>query len=282
MTSIRISRRIAITVACTATLLAAPTGAMALTTHSATTSTVNSKGFLVATAVCGANERVVSGGYNTTDTSQAGAAVVSHAVNGDSWRVRFFTFTTPESLTTYAYCAPTDQFSISGHENEVTAQPQPTNNVATASCSSSETLVSGGYALLTTQSNVEESPTYRDHAAGGTDWTVMSVFKGIPGQLAAFAYCSPGVTVKVRSASTSIGPDVTAPTSGSATASCQAGETLLAGGYTTKPTPDWSNLNGPDFFYSGSYRSGQRSWTASATNYSDPAGTLKVLAYCMP
>ena len=82
MASMGISRRVAVAVVCGVAALTAPTGAMALTTHSATTSTVNANGFLTATASCGANQRVVSGGYKTSLTDPSGAAVISHAVKG--------------------------------------------------------------------------------------------------------------------------------------------------------------------------------------------------------
>ena len=278
MASIRMSRRVAVAVACVVAVLTVPSAAMALTTHSATTSTVNTNGFLVAKARCGANERVVSGGYKTSITDRSGAAVASRAVHSNAWKVRYYTFGTPETLTVYAYCAHKGQFSISTHSKTVTAKPTQANTVATARCASGQKVLSGGYSLLAPQPNEENSPVYRDYAASARKWRVMSAFLGVPGQLEAFAYCSPGVTVKVRSGSTVLA----AHTSGSATARCHRGETLLAGGYTTTPTPDWHNATGPDFFYSGSHRAGGRSWTASATNYSNVAGTLTVFAYCRP
>ena len=56
-----------VVVACVGATLAAPTGAMALSTHSATATTPSGDGVLVATAKCGANERVVSGGFRSPD-----------------------------------------------------------------------------------------------------------------------------------------------------------------------------------------------------------------------
>jgi hypothetical protein len=255
-------------------VLAAPAGAMALTTHSATTTTTNSAGQLVATATCGAGEHVVSGGFQGSDAS---AAVSSRAVNGDSWTVRLFPFGTP-TLTTYAYCARNGQLSVFGHENRVPALTGERNTTATASCASRQTLVSGGYAFLPGL-HESNSPTYRDFAASARTWSVMSVFNQTPARLAAFAYCARGVVVKVRSNSSL---SVLTGAHGSATASCHAGETLLSGGYTTTPTPDWHNHTGPDFFYGDSYRSGARSWTASAHNFSHVAGKITAFAYCMP
>jgi hypothetical protein len=279
MTRIGSSRRAAVTVVCMGTVLAAPSGAMALTTHSATTSTLNTAGQLVATAKCGANARVVSGGYKTSDTSDPGGAVVSRAVK-PGWTVRFYPFGA-DTLTTYAYCAPTGQFSLSKHENNVAAKPRVkghANTTVTARCAAGETLVSGGYAFLPSSSQ-SNSPTYRDYSPSGGKWTVMSDFNTTPAMLAAFAYCGRGVVVKVRSSSSaSIPPGG----DGSARASCHREETLLAGGYTTTPTPDVFNSTGPDLFYSGSHRSGAHSWTASAHNFSSVAGKIQTFAYCMP
>jgi hypothetical protein len=99
----------------------------------------------------------------------------------------------------------------------------------------------------------------------------------------ALTYCARGVTVKVRSSSTSIvAQGSVEPGTGSATASCHKGETLLAGGYTTTPTPDYFDMTGPDLFYNASHRTAVRSWTASASNYSAAAGKLTAFAYCEP
>jgi hypothetical protein len=105
---------------------------------------------------------------------------------------------------------------------------------------------------------------------------VTSAFES-PGSLEAFAYCERGVVIKVRSSTSAPIPD---GGDSSATARCHKGETLLSGGYTTKPKPDWFNTFGPDFFYNASYRSGKHSWIASAHNYSNVAGTITAFAYC--
>jgi hypothetical protein len=183
-------RTAVVAIACLGALVAAPINAMALTTHSATDTTTNSAGQLVATAKCGAGEHVVSGGFKSSDAS---AAVVSHAVHGDSWTVRLFPGAT-STLTAYAYCARAGR--ILKHTDEVTAAAAPTNTVATALCASGQTLVSGGYAFLGTASSLSNSPTYRDFAATARKWRVMAAFDTIPAKLEAFAYCEQGVTVK--------------------------------------------------------------------------------------
>jgi hypothetical protein len=263
------------TAVCMGAVLAAPSGASALSTHFATTTTLNSNGQLVATATCGAGEHVVSGGFKSPLES---AAVVSRAVKGNSWSVHLVPGNT-DKLTTYAYCASTVE--ISAHESKMSAVAAPANTTATAMCGSGETLVSGGYAFLSTPSSQGNSPTFRDYAAITHQWTVMAAFTHIPAELAAFAYCSPGVVVKVRSASAAIAGSSTFAKA-SATASCHSGETLLAGGYTTRPTPDYNDQVGPDTFFNASYRSGTRSWTASAVNYSVASGKITAFAYCEP
>lgn len=273
MRRMTIWRGIAVIVACIGTVLAVPTGATALTTHSATSSTPNSNGQLVATAKCGAGEHVVSGGF--TDSGTGATAVVSRAIHGDSWTVHTDGF----ALTTYAYCARKGP-ALSTHEAQVTGVSPPPNTTATVSCASGQTLVSGGYGFLnSTPSDQNGSTAYADYAASAREWKVTSAFAHVPVTLAAFAYCQRGVDVRVRSSSSA---PIHEDGDGSATASCHKGETLLAGGYTTTPTPDWDNTSGPDLFYNASYRSGSRSWTARAHNYSNHSGKITAFAYCKP
>jgi hypothetical protein len=273
LTKTTILRATTVIVACVAALLAAQTSAMALTVHSATDTTTNSAGQLVATAKCAANEHVVSGGFKSSDES---AAVVSHALHGDSWTVHLYPGNT-DTLTVYAYCA--HQGQIYRHTQETKAGKAPINTTATAHCASGQTLVSGGYAFLSTPSSQGNSPTYRDFASTARKWLVMATFETIPAKLEAFAYCEQGVVVKVRSNTSDPIPD---DNSGSATARCHKGETLLSGGYRTTPTPDWNNNAGPDLFYDASFRSGTRAWTARAHNYSGVAGKITAFAYCEP
>jgi hypothetical protein len=200
----RARRRVAVTVACVGTVLGAPTGAMGLTTHSATTSTKNSAGQLVATAKCGASEHVASGGFNASEQRDSDGAVVSRAVHGDSWTVRLYPTGSPGvTLTTFAYCARTG--GVSTHEHQVMARAGNANTTATARCASGQTLVSGGYAFMPSSGQFE-SATYRDFAASTGAWRVMSAFIATPAKLAAIAYCQRGVIVKVRSVSSGLIP----------------------------------------------------------------------------
>ncbi len=262
-----------VALAAPAAAMAAPAGTGGLTTHSATSSTLNSNSQLVATAKCGAGEHVVSGGFKNENIGAT--AVVSRAVDGNGWTVHLGDGA--GKLTTYAYCARKGS-ALSTHKAEVKGVDPPPNTTAAAKCASGQTLVSGGYAFQTASPSAQNGSTaYMDYAASAREWKVTSAFEDIPVKLVAFAYCQPGVTVEVRSrSSTSIPHDG----DGSATASCHKGETLLAGGYTTTPKPDWDNAAGPDLFYDTSYRSGRRSWTARAHNYSNVSGKILVFAYC--
>lgn len=271
-----VCRRAMVVAACTGGVgLAAPAGAPALTTHSATDHTLDTHGALKATAKCGAGEHVVSGGYKTSDASRSGSAVVSRAVNSNRWTVQFFPLSmTSERLTTYAYCA-SGGGAIATHQNTVPTATTPTNTDVTAACGSNQAVVSGGYALMPSRSGYN-SPIYSAYALSATQWRVTGAFPA-PSTLTAFAYCQRGVVVKVRSrtrTNLSLG-------TGSATAKCHKGETLLSGGYKTTPQPDYNNNAGPDSFYSASYRSGTRSWTASAANYSFASGQITAFAYCI-
>jgi hypothetical protein len=271
MRRISLRRGVAFTTVCMGAVLAAPASAMALSTHSATTSKVNSAGQLVAVANCGAGEHVVSGGYKSSNKSGLGAAAESFGLlKSNSWVV-VFDPTGAQTLTTYAYCAR--RANITGYGTATTAVAAPPNTTETEHCAPGQTLVSGGYQL--SPDNEFNSPTYSDYVhAGG--WTVTSAL-AIPGGLGVLANCMPARVIKVRSASSA---SITHKGSGSATASCHKGETLLSGGYTTTPTPDYANTAGPDLFYSASYRSGVRSWTASAHNFSHMAGKITAFAYC--
>ena len=249
---------------------------MALRTHSASTNTRNPSGALVATAKCGTGEHVISGGYKTTDAVDVGSAVVSRAVHGTGWTVQYFPNNT-DTLTTYAYCASKGA-AVSKHEATVATEIDFANTTVTAACASGQTLVSGGYAL---SPSTPFSPTFTD-AASAHRWKVTLVDRGAeggtPATLAAFAYCMRGVKVKVRSSTGSTPANRT----GSATATCHRKEALLAGGYNTTPKPDYLESTGPNSFYSASYRSAKRSWTAIAHNNSTVPGKITAYAYCMP
>jgi hypothetical protein len=118
---------------------------------------------------------------------------------------------------------------------------------------------------------------FKSRRTGKRTWGISAFVDEPPAKVKAFAYCTRHLDVKVRSNQSD-----PIPTEGAsdATASCHRRETLLSGGYTTTPKSDFSNDTGPDFFYFRSLRSGSRSWTATAHNYSDIAGQITTFAYC--
>lgn len=274
----------AATAMCLTGLLAMATAAMALPTRqvkappaltSHSSSTTSKSGQLAATARCGAREHVVSGGFKATTTVPPGALVASHAVGRTGWTVSMYPYF-PERLTAYAYCARNGQLGVSKRRAMATAAQAPTTTTATASCPSDEVILSGGFAFQHASLSEFNSSTYQDYSPDIRHWTVTSAFATVPARLATFAYCGRGLRVVARSST------VPSPshTKASATASCLTGETLLSGGFTTDPTPDWNNTTGPDTYFAASYRSAVRSWTVADDNYSDAPGTLTAFAYC--
>jgi hypothetical protein len=271
-----ISCRPAAVLAVVGSALAAATSAAALptlTTHSKSTSAHS--GRLTATAKCSAGEHVVSGGYAATKTVPPGALVASHAVAGKGWTVVMYPYFA-ERLTVYAYCARNGKLSASQRKATAKAAQAPALTTATASCHTGQASFSGGFAFQHATLSESNSSTYDNYSADERSWSVTSAFATTPAQLATFAYCGRGLTVTARTA-TSPSP---AHTMASATASCDKGETLLSGGFSTDPTPDWNNTTGPDTYSAASYRSAVRSWTVTADNYSDVAGTITTFAYC--
>lgn len=251
-----------------------------LSTHSATSHVPDSAGQLVATAYCSPGEHVVSGGFKS---SSGAYAVASHALrSANGWIVRLYS---PTKLTTYAYCAR--YVRLSTHKGVFAAAPPPADTNAGAHCPR-RTIVSGGYALLGPQSQQSNSPTVQDSRSHppftpkkrrNWYWTVTTAVQHTPAKLAAFAYCLPRVAIDVRSSSS---PLISDGGDGSASASCRNGETLLAGGYTTAPAPNFVTHVGPELFYGASYRSGRRSWTASAHNGGSQAAKIRTFVYCQP
>ena len=161
------------------------------------------------------------------------------------------------------------------HEARAKAQALYRNTSVAAHCGSGEKLVAGGY-QFTNLSHQQDAALFSDYAAGGA-WKLVAVSYTVPAKVKAFAYCERGVVIKVSSArSGSIGYDSV----GSVTASCRPDETLLGGGYTQKPTPDFYGNDGPAFFIGASHRSGKRSWIVTGENFSSVSGKLIAYAYC--
>jgi hypothetical protein len=256
-------------------LLAVPGSASALKTRSVTTTTIED-GLLTAQANCKQGERVVSGGFSSQEEAWA---TESRAIKKRGWTVSLFPGVPPPqaSLTVDAYCAKKGRFSKRKRTED--APPTPDDPVlSTAKCDPGKRAISGGYTLESTTDG-DNSPVFISRRARKRAWTVSAFIDDPPGTLTTFAYCRQSGKVKVRSKQSEPIQD---SEQGSATAKCHRGETLLSGGYTTTPESDFNNTTGPDFFYYVSSRSGPRSWTAAAHNYSAVAGQITTYAYCKP
>ena len=246
--------------------------ASGLVARSATDATPNGDGMLVATAKCPGRKHVVSGGFKAEDNA---VPVVSRAVGDRKWTVHLFPGST-EALKTVAYCGAR-RVSRHSKTKAADADTQVANKVA-AKCDRGESVVSGGFRLIDTPpGDLDNNPVFKSRRTGKRTWGVSAFVDEPPAKVKAFAYCTRHLDVKVRSNQSD-----PIPTEGAsdATASCHRSETLLSGGYTTTPKSDFSNDTGPDFFYFRSLRSGSRSWTATAHNYSDIAGQITTFAYC--
>jgi hypothetical protein len=249
-----------------AVALAVPSLAWGLKTRTATNPVLPGK----ATAKCGDGERLVSGGFSMPD---GGQVTISRAAKGQRWTA---TADGNPPLTVFAYC--TGGRGVSRHHHSETVPgPSGTRKTVAAHCDANQSLVSGGYETVNSEPGTHDLVAFKSRRAGDRTWKV-TVFNDsdTASTLKVFAYCKRHVDVKARSKSDPVGPNQP----GSATARCHRGETLLSGGYTTTPRSDYGNTTGPDLFYTGSYRSGRRAWTAAGHNYSDVAGRITTFVYC--
>lgn len=250
-----------------AVALAVPSLAWGLKTRTATAPTLPGK----ATAKCKDGERLVSGGFSLPDEGQV---TISRAKR-QGWTA---TADGDPPLTVFAYC--TTGRGVSRHSNSETVPgPAGTQQTVAAHCDANESLVSGGYETVDADPGTHDLVAFKSRRAGDRRWKV-TVFNDsdTASKLRVFAYCKRDVDVKVRSKSDPIG----ANQSGSVTARCHRGEGLLSGGYITTPKSDYNNTTGPDLFYTRSYRSGRRAWTAAAHNYSNIAGRITTSVHCKP
>ena len=266
MRGMRLGGRIGAGAILAAVALAVPSLAWGLKTRTATAPVLPGK----ATAKCKDGERLVSGGFRLPDEGQV---TISRAAKGQRWTA---TADGEPPLTVFAYCTGGQGISRHSH-SEIVPGPAGTQRSVAAHCGANKSLVSGGYETVDADPGTHDLVAFKSRRTGDRTWKV-TVFNDsdTPSRLRVFAYCKRDVDVKVRSNGDPIGPEQ----SGSATARCHRGEALLSGGYTTTPKSDYRNTTGPDLFYTGSYKSGRRAWTAAAHNYSDVAGRITTFVYC--
>ncbi len=266
MWELRLGGRIGAGAILAAVMLAVPSLAWGLKTRAATAPLLPGK----ATAKCKDGERIVSGGFRLPDEGQV---TISRAARGQGWTA---TADGEPPLTVFAYCTTGQGVSRNSH-SEVVSGPAGTQETVAAHCGVNKSLVSGGYETVDADPGTHDLVAFKSRRTGDRTWKV-TVFNDsdTASRLKVFAYCKRDVDVRRRSNSDRVGPEQ----SGSATARCQRGETLLSGGYITTPKSDYGNTTGPDLFYTSSYKSGRRAWTAGAHNYSDVAGRITTFVHC--
>lgn len=252
--------------AITALLLTA-SGASALTTRSAS-GVEKANGVWVAKAKCARGQTAVSGGFAMPDESDA---VVNRRKGARTWLVKGQDTAGP--LKAYAYCSRTLRPSVEQDRGRIDVAVTGEGS-AKARCDRGESAVAGGWQYDELGSN---QPVFTGYGRGGRSWKVVAASGDSP-RITAYAYClrSDRVSARVRT-SAAIATD----TQGSASVKCRKGDELLSGAFKTKPKPDYSNDTGPDLFFSDSRRKGNRGWFASAHNYSNVAGTIKLAAICL-
>jgi hypothetical protein len=152
---------------------------------------------------------------------------------------------------------------------------------ATAECNGNQKAISGGFDQPDFDPTFDQAgfQFYGSHRQGGHGWTASAANYGgaASGTLTSYAYCRVGKALKKRSASVSItGPPGNPYKAGTATAKCEPGERVVAGGH---DVPNFEIFDTEAVVYA-SRKKGKRRWTASAVSYSDGTPTLTAYAYC--
>jgi len=262
-------REIGALVAATLSLLIATApGAQALDRRSAE-SELKSNGFSVAVAECRDDQRVVSGGYSL-DEGSSDTPIVSRAKGERAWTVT----AQEDSFTAYALCSKNigvkEVAKTVGFKNT----DRGSGTAASAKCPREKRVISGGFKFSTLVSN---SPVFRSRPTDKRSWSVLALSEESDSKLKVLAYCVPDRGgVSTRKDSTQVGPSEV----GTVEPKCKSSETMLSGGWTVSPRPDWNNEDGPDTFFSSAYPAAQQSFVATAINFSDVAGRISGYAIC--
>ena len=249
-------------------LLFAVPSASALTKETAT-GVEKPSGVWVGKAKCGRGEHVVSGGFSMPDRSEA---VVNRRKGERTWIVKGQDTEGP--LKVYAYCSRHLAPGIESATGPINTDPTVEEGTARTKCDRGKVAVAGGWQFETTADN---QPVYTSYGNGGRSWK-LSAASGDSASITVYAYClrSDRITTRTKTSS-SIADNET----GDVKAKCRRGDELLSGAFKTKPKPDYGNKTGPDLFFSLSKKKGGRGWTASAHNYSNVAGKIKLTAICL-
>jgi hypothetical protein len=226
-------------------------------------------GVWVGKAKCDRGEQVVSGGFAMPIESEA---VVNKRKGDRTWIVKGQDTDGP--LTVYAYCSRHLSPGSESDRGRISSDPASEEGTAKARCGRGKTAVAGGWKFDETAGN---QPVFTSFGGGGRAWK-LSAASGDSPRVTVYAYClrDEGIQARKRTGAT-----IASEGNGDASVKCRRGEELLGGGFKTKPRPDYSNATGPDLFFSDSRRKGSRGWTATAHNYSDVAGRIKLAALCL-
>jgi hypothetical protein len=155
-----------------------------------------------------------------------------------------------------------------------------TNRSVTATCKQGQKAISGGFEQpdFDPAFNAGAFQFYESRREAGREWTASAANYGDgSGTLVSYAYCLDAKRLKERSGSVLI-PGFTGAESptGTATATCKAGEKVIAGGF---DNGDFV-IEEVELLAYSSHKQGKRSWSASAVNYDNDPGTLTAYAYC--
>jgi hypothetical protein len=231
----------------------------ALTKHSAPAEEIID-GVFQAVVECPSGQRAISGGY--TDPSGNPSVAENRRGGARTWVV-----TASADFVARAYCS--DDLRVSRELDTTEMGPDGSGTVSKAQCPSGSKAVSGGW---TFSEPVFDTPIFRSQPKGRS-WSVRG-FDELGADITAFAYCLKNPPdLAIRKGSKRISGRATA------TASCRRGEEFLGGGWSTSPTPDWFNEDGPDTFFQEVSRVGRRTWSANAENFGTN-GKIKAIAVC--
>ena len=254
--------------AAAALLLFTVPSASALTTETAS-GVEKPSGVWVGKAKCDRGEHVVSGGFSMPDRSEA---VVNRRKGERTWIVKGQDTEGP--LKVYAYCSRRLSPGIESDSGRISSDPESEEGTAKTKCGRGKVAVAGGWQFESTEGN---QPVFTSYGNGGRTWK-LSAASGDSSKITVYAYClrSDGVTTRTKTS-----PSIASDDTGGGKAKCRRGDELLSGAFKTKPKPDYGNETGPDLFFSFSKKKGGRGWTASAHNYSNVAGTIKLTVICL-
>jgi hypothetical protein len=154
---------------------------------------------------------------------------------------------------------------------------------ATAKCKRGTKAVSGGFSSELDLANPALILPYASLRQGGRGWRSSGLYLSgaQESDFTSYAYCR---DEQLKKNSKSVTVDGSAPPdygTGSATAKCPKGTTIVSGGFDNPDFDvDFSGMGQTGLIGYESRRQGKRKWTASALNLGDDSGELRVQANC--